>query len=70
MAGGLRLRPRHEGPEPPACLGGPKPLGRLAITLVPRDGSGPSQSIERRYLEVWRKDAGRWRVVRTMDNAP
>jgi uncharacterized protein (TIGR02246 family) len=44
--------------------------GTLSITLVPRDGSGPTQALERRYLEVWRKDAGRWRVVRTMDNAP
>jgi ketosteroid isomerase-like protein len=43
--------------------------GSLSITLVPRDGSGPAQTIERRFLEVWRKESGRWRVVRTMDNA-
>jgi uncharacterized protein (TIGR02246 family) len=42
--------------------------GRLSITLTPR-GEGAPQTIERRYLEVWRKDAGRWRVIRTMDNA-
>ncbi len=42
--------------------------GRLLITLTPRAAGAP-QTIERRYLEVWRKDAGRWRVIRTMDNA-
>jgi ketosteroid isomerase-like protein len=42
--------------------------GRLSITLTPR-GEGAPQTIERRYLEIWRKDAGRWRVIRTMDNA-
>jgi len=42
--------------------------GRLVITLTPR-AEGAPQTIERRYLEVWRKDAGRWRVIRTMDNA-
>jgi ketosteroid isomerase-like protein len=42
--------------------------GRLSITLTPRREGAP-QTIERRYLEVWRKDAGRWRVIRTMDNA-
>ena len=42
--------------------------GRLLITLTPREGGAP-QTIERRYLEVWRKEAGRWRVIRTMDNA-
>ena len=42
--------------------------GRLRITLTPRAG-GAAQTIEGRYLEVWRKDAGRWRVIRTMDNA-
>ena len=42
--------------------------GRLRITLTPRAG-GASQTMEGRYLEVWRKDAGRWRVIRTMDNA-
>jgi len=44
--------------------------GTLSIRLRPRDGGGPEQSIERRYLEIWRKRAGRWLVVRTMDNAP
>jgi ketosteroid isomerase-like protein len=43
--------------------------GRLALTLVPRAG-GAAQTIERRYLEIWRKRSGRWVVVRTMDNAP
>jgi ketosteroid isomerase-like protein len=42
--------------------------GRLLITLTPR-AAGTPQTIERRYLEVWRKDGGRWRVIRTMDNA-
>ena len=43
--------------------------GSLAITLVPRAG-GPTQTLERRYLEIWRKRSGRWVVVRTMDNSP
>jgi len=42
--------------------------GRLLITLTPR-AEGAPQTIERRFLEVWRKDAGRWRVIRAMDNA-
>ena len=42
--------------------------GHLVITLTPR-AEGAPQTIERRFLEVWRKDAGRWRVIRAMDNA-
>ena len=44
--------------------------GTLSIRLVPRDGSGAVQTLDRRYLEIWRKRSGRWLVVRTMDNAP
>jgi ketosteroid isomerase-like protein len=43
--------------------------GRLRITFTPRAGGAPQPIIEGRYLEVWRKDAGRWRVMRAMDNA-
>jgi len=41
--------------------------GTFCVTLTPKSG-GESQTISRRYLEVWRKDGGRWLVVRTMDN--
>jgi len=42
--------------------------GALKLDLEPRDG-GAVQRIERRYLEIWRRESGRWRVARTMDNA-
>jgi ketosteroid isomerase-like protein len=41
--------------------------GSFRVTLMPKAG-GESQTIERRYLELWRKENGRWLVVRTMDN--
>jgi ketosteroid isomerase-like protein len=41
--------------------------GSFRVTLTPKAG-GDSQIIDRRYLEIWRKEHGRWLVVRTMDN--
>lgn len=41
--------------------------GVFAVSLSPRDG-GEARQVVRRYLEVWRKRAGTWRVARTMDN--
>ena len=41
--------------------------GAFRVTLTPKAGGEP-QVIERRYLEIWRKENGRWRVARTMDN--
>ena len=41
--------------------------GSFRVTLTPKAG-GETQTIDRRYLEVWRKENGRWLVVRTMDN--
>jgi ketosteroid isomerase-like protein len=41
--------------------------GSFRVTLTPKAG-GESQTINRRYLELWRKENGRWLVVRTMDN--
>jgi len=41
--------------------------GSFRVTLTPREG-GEGQQISRRYLEIWRKRGGRWRVARTMDN--
>ena len=41
--------------------------GSFRVTLTPKTG-GEAQVIERRYLEIWRKEHGRWLVVRTMDN--
>ena len=42
--------------------------GGLRIELTPRAG-GPPQVLRRRFLEVWRKKNGEWRVFRTMDNS-
>lgn len=41
--------------------------GSFRVTLTPKAG-GESQAINRRYLEIWRKEGERWLVVRTMDN--
>jgi ketosteroid isomerase-like protein len=42
--------------------------GELRIELTPRAG-GPGQSLQRRFLEVWRRKNGQWLVFRTMDNS-
>lgn len=42
--------------------------GSFRLTLTPKAG-GETQIIKRRYLEIWRKEGGRWLVVRAMDNA-
>jgi ketosteroid isomerase-like protein len=41
--------------------------GRFRVTLTPRAG-GARRELQRRYLEIWRRRGGRWRVARTMDN--
>jgi len=41
--------------------------GELQVTLIPKSAGEP-QKIMRRYLEIWRRENGRWRVARTMDN--
>jgi uncharacterized protein (TIGR02246 family) len=41
--------------------------GSFRVTLTPKSG-GEKQIIDRRYLEVWRREDGRWQVARTMDN--
>ena len=41
--------------------------GSFRVTPRPKAG-GDSQVIYRRYLEIWRKESGRWQVTRTMDN--
>ena len=42
--------------------------GSFTVTLKPKAG-GELLSIARRYLEIWRREDGRWLVVRTMDNS-
>ncbi len=42
--------------------------GVYHVTLTSR-ADGQSQTHTRRYLEIWRKRGGVWRVARTMDNA-
>ena len=39
------------------------------IVVPPRDG-GTASIIERRFLEIWRKEGDRRPVARTMDNTP
>ena len=41
--------------------------GSFRVTLAPKVG-GETQTIDRRYLEIWRREHNRWLVVRTMDN--
>lgn len=41
--------------------------GSYRVTLRPRAG-GEIITVDRRYLEIWRKRDGRWVVFRTMDN--
>jgi ketosteroid isomerase-like protein len=41
--------------------------GNFVVTLTPKAG-GETKRLERRYLEIWRKEGGRWLVIRTMDN--
>jgi ketosteroid isomerase-like protein len=41
--------------------------GWFKVTLTSKTG-GETQTFERRYLEVWRKEGNDWLVVRTMDN--
>jgi uncharacterized protein (TIGR02246 family) len=43
--------------------------GTLSIVLTPRRGGAP-EALQRRFLEIWRKEHGEWLVVRTMDNIP
>ncbi len=42
--------------------------GTLAIEAVPRAGGSPFR-VERRFVELWRREADRWKVARTMDAA-
>ena len=43
--------------------------GTFKAVLTPRQGGGPDQVIERRFLEIWRKQNGEWLTTRTLDNA-
>ncbi len=40
--------------------------GSLIIVTQARSGGEP-QTIRRRFVELWRKEGGRWKVARTMD---
>jgi ketosteroid isomerase-like protein len=42
--------------------------GSFRVTLAPKAGDAQTQILDRRYLEIWHKNQGRWQVVRTMDN--
>lgn len=41
--------------------------GRFVVTLTPRKG-GTALVVQRRFLEIWKREDGTWRVYRTMDN--
>ncbi len=41
--------------------------GTLHVVLTPKK-AGPSVIIERRFLEIWRKEDGKWKIIRAMDN--
>jgi ketosteroid isomerase-like protein len=43
--------------------------GTFKAVLTPRQGGGKDQVIERRFLEILRKQNGEWLIARTMDNA-
>lgn len=43
--------------------------GTFKALFTPRQGGGKDQTIERRFLEVLRKQNGVWLIARTMDNA-
>jgi len=43
--------------------------GTFLVTLTRKAGGEPTRAFRRRYLEVWRREEGDWRVFRTMDNA-
>jgi len=42
--------------------------GSFVVTLTPRGGGQPTV-IRRRYLEIWRREGGRWVACRAMDNS-
>lgn len=41
--------------------------GSFTVTLV-HSTRGETQTAQRRFLEIWRRESGGWRVGRTMDN--
>jgi ketosteroid isomerase-like protein len=43
--------------------------GSYKAVLTPRQGGGKATVIERRFLEILRKQNGEWLITRTMDNA-
>jgi len=43
-------------------------LGSVRLVLTPKAGGEP-QTIDKRFLELWRKDKTGWRVTRVMNNA-
>ena len=42
--------------------------GSFVLTLTPRAGGGRSE-VRRRFIEIWRRENGAWRVSRAIDNA-
>ncbi len=41
--------------------------GSYSLTLTPR-GGGATLHVARRSVELWRKEGGRWKVIRMIDN--
>ncbi len=42
--------------------------GSFVVTLTPRSGGQPTV-VRKRFLEIWRREDGRWVVCRAMDNS-
>jgi hypothetical protein len=42
---------------------------RIAGDDTSGGAGGPATEIRRRFVEIWRKEDGAWRVARTLDNA-
>ena len=42
--------------------------GSFVLTLTPRAG-GRALAMRRRFIEIWRREDGAWRVSRALDNA-
>jgi ketosteroid isomerase-like protein len=42
--------------------------GSFVLTLTPRAG-GSRTEVRRRFIEIWRRENGAWRVSRAIDNA-
>jgi len=50
-----------------ACPGFAYDIGKVTLTLTPR-APGKKMVRTRRFLEIWRLESGKWKVLRAMSN--